>query len=183
MTEQKASCSRCPNRTDENPPFCTWLKAEVPPGLADDPECEGFGSKNLGTSKGKATTGSLTREQLTPIGVNSGTCHTVTPLKVNEKRVGKLGIEPSKTACPKIDKSSIQTALKLKGLKGSVVREKICCGKPGCHCHTGSLHGPYPYLHYYSHGKVKRRYLSKTVSALLAHSRQELENILHTTEA
>ena len=152
---EEASCSRCANRTDEEPYFCEWLRAGIPAGLADDPECEGFAPKPLRTSKGKG----------------------------DDKRVGEPVINPSKTACPKTDKSLIQTALKFKGLNGSVVMEKICCGKPGCHCQNGVLHGPYPYLHYYSNGKVKRRYLSKTVSALLSHSTKELERMLHETEA
>jgi hypothetical protein len=134
---EKASCSRCANRTDEKPPFCTWLNAEIPVGVADDPECEGFSLK------------------------------------------GNL-----RASCPKTpDQNLIQTALKLKGFRGSVVMERICCGKPGCHCQSGALHGPYPYLHYYSDGKVKRRYLTKTVSALLNHSREELKKMLHATEA
>ena len=161
---KEASCSRCPNRTNENPPYCTWLKAEIPIGLPDDPECEGFPSNNLETkSKDKAETGS-TR----PV-----------PLLKSKKRVGRVAIGPSKTACPKT--AEIQTALKLKGFKGSVIKEKICCGKPGCHCHGGALHGPYPYLHYYSNGKVRRRYLTKAMSALLSHSAKELERMLQKT--
>jgi hypothetical protein len=161
------------------------LKAEIPPGLPDDPECEGFPSNNLGTSKGKERTVSpetveKARNGYLIIGMRGmGMTEMPIPLKANEKRAGKLVTKPSKAACPKT--SSIQTALKLKAFKGSVVREKVCCGKPGCHCHTGTLHGPYPYLHYYSSGKVKRHYLSKAVSALLSHSTEELERMLHAT--
>lgn len=166
---KEASCSRCPNRTNEDPPFCTWLNAEIPTDLADDPECEGFPSKNLRTSTRK------------------GSPHIESPKGEKQRRVGELETpiaKPLKTACPKtLDKSLIQTALTFKGFRGSVVMEKICCGKPGCHCQSGALHGPYPYLHYYSNGKVKRRYLSKTVSALLSHSAEELERMFHETDS
>lgn len=151
MTE-KASCSRCLKRTDGNPPFCIWLQAEIPLDLADDPECEGFAPKSLRTS-----------------------------VRGSVKRVGETrnkGAKPLK-ACPKI--VDIQAALKLKGFRGSVVMEKICCGKPSCHCQSGTLHGPYPYLHYYSNGKVKRRYLTKNITMLLSHSTEELEGILRET--
>jgi hypothetical protein len=112
----------------------------------------------------------------------TGSAHTCTSQKGNDKGVGELVAKPPRMYCPKTDKYLIQTALKFKGFGGSVVMEKICCGKRGCHCRSGALHGPYPYLHYYSHGKVKRRYLSKTVSALLSHSTEELEKMLHETE-
>jgi hypothetical protein len=139
------------------------LKAEISVGLADDPECEGFAPKGLRTSK-----------------AGIGSPHAVTSLKGDDKRVSEPKTPAKTSACPKTpDKSLIQTVLKFKGFKGSVVMEKICCGKPGCHCQSGTLHGPYPYLHYYSNGKVRRRYLSKTLSALLSHSKEELEKMLH----
>jgi hypothetical protein len=147
------------------------LKAEIPPGLPDDPECEGF-PQNLRTSAEKGNS----HKDITPKATSG---ESATP----EKPVAK----PSKTACPKnlqygvkstLDKSQIQVALKLKGFRGSVVMEKICCGKPGCRCQTGRLHGPYPYLHFYEAGRVRRRYLKKTMRALLANSREELEKML-----
>jgi hypothetical protein len=163
-----AHCKDCLKLTDEKPPFCVWLKAEIPVGLADDPTCEGFVEKGLRTSK-----------------AGKGSSHKAESIKGDGKRVGGLeppvAKPPKAKACPKT--SLIQTALKLKAFGGSVIMERICCGKPGCHCQSGSLHGPYPYLHYYSDGKVKRRYLSKTVSGLLNHSAQELEKMLHETEA
>lgn len=74
----------------------------------------------------------------------------------------------------------IVAALGLKKLKGSIVLEHINCGKRSCHCQHGSLH-PVNYLHYYEDGKVKRRYLSKTLTVLLSHSTEELEKMLHET--
>jgi hypothetical protein len=195
ISHKEASCKVCSNRTDEKPPFCKWMLAEIPQGVPDDPTCEGFVPKNLGTSKGKAGMG--IRERMVK---NLHKFLQVMPLKGDVDRdlnPGELPKTRMHATCPKKyllsrrnyatwhnspDKSLVQTALKLKGLGGSVVMERICCGKPGCHCHTGALHGPYPYLHYYSSGKVRRRYLSKTVSALLSHSRDELEKMLHETE-
>jgi hypothetical protein len=134
-----ASCKDCANRTDEDPPFCTWLKAEVPVDLADDPECEGFVPKDLRTRKA--------RKGLRKLRKSCPDC------------------EVSENARPK--KTDIESALKLKELKGSIVLERISCGKNGCRCTRGQKHGPYKYLHFWQGGKVKRRYLSKTVSALV----------------
>jgi hypothetical protein len=138
----------------------------MPAGLVDDPTCEGFHARSLRTSK-----------------VGTGSAQIVTSHKGNDRRLGQPPVaEPPRTTCPKtLDKFLIQAALKFKGFGGSVVMERICCGKPGCHCRSEALHGPYPYLHYYSNGKVKRRYLSKTVSALLSHSSEELEKMLQET--
>ena len=172
MSETRAKCKDCANRTDEKPPFCTWLKAIMPVGLADDPGCEGFIPKDSKLPKAPLRTS-----------VGKGTRAVK-----GDERVGgsETPVDKPKTTRPKTkqtDKSLIQTALKLKDFKGSVVMEKVLCGKPGCHCHNGALHGPYPYLHYYSNGKVRRRYLGKTVSALLSHSKEELEKMLHEIEA
>lgn len=172
MSHKVASCSMCRNRTDEEPPFCTWLNAEIPVDLADDPECEGFALKVLRTSE-----------------AGTGFPQSKARRKGDDKRVGELrpppiANPPETSACPKaLDKSLIQAALKFKGFNGSVVMEKICCGKPGCHCQRGALHGPYPYLHFWQDGKVRRRYLSKSVSALMSHSTEELEKMLHETDA
>lgn len=184
---EKASCSRCAKRTNEHVPFCTWLNAEIPVGLADDPECEGFALKNLRTSNNKAASGSSHAAKsvksdvdraLNKRPIRKEACpKTVANLKTNTNMATLSSLEKVP------DKSLIQTALKFKGFKGSVVMEKICCGKPGCRCHNGALHGPYSYLHYYSNGKVRRRYLSKNMSALLSHSAKELERMLHEAES
>jgi hypothetical protein len=160
---REARCKDCGNRTDEKPPFCIWLKAEMPVGLADDPTCEGFIPKGLRRSVGK------------------GFSHKATSVKGDDERVGGPETpvdKPPKTTCPKTpDKRLIQTVLSLKRLKGSVVSEMVRCGK-NCHCQSGALHGPYLYLHYFSQGTVKRKYLTKAVSELLSLSERELEEIL-----
>jgi hypothetical protein len=136
--------------------FCKWLGAFLKRGVSDDPQCEGFTPHN--------------------------TCPKRPKKKMAETSIPSTQDSQDPTiACPKTqqpDKKLVQAALSIKKLKGSVVRERVCCGKLGCHCQTGTLNGPYPYLHYYSNGKVKRRYLSKALSALLSHSEEELERML-----
>jgi hypothetical protein len=80
------------------------------------------------------------------------------------------------------EKADILAALKLKELRGSIVKEMIKCGKRGCKCQTGVLHGPYAYLHFYSAGKVKRKYLSKALGELMSYPREELETMLQEAE-
>jgi hypothetical protein len=175
---EEASCSRCANRTDEIPPFCTWMGAEISQKVADDPTCEGFTVKGLRTNKDKARIG--VREKIVK---NLHHFLRVMPLKSDVDRV-ELPKTRMHTTCPKTtpDKSLILAALELKKLKGSIVLEHINCGKRSCHCQRGSLH-PANYLHYYSNGKVRRRYLTKTMSTLLANSREELEKMLLESEA
>lgn len=83
------------------------------------------------------------------------------------------------------EKDDILTALELKQkLKGSVVWERVNCGKRGCHkCSEGTLHGPYSYLHFYSAGKVRRKYLPRALGELMSYSKQELETMLREIEA
>lgn len=83
------------------------------------------------------------------------------------------------------EKGLIITALELKQeLKGSVIMERVNCSKRGCRkCQNGTLHGPYPYLHYYSAGKVKRKYLPRVLGELMSYSREELEKRLHDVDA
>jgi len=83
------------------------------------------------------------------------------------------------------EKSLILEALELKQkLKGSVVMEFVRCGK---HCGTcgagGPGHGPYAYLHFFSNGKVKRKYLARALGKLMSYSRKELETMLHDVDA
>ena len=42
-----------------------------------------------------------------------------------------------------------------------VVWKKKTCGKNGCRCTRGALHGPYPYLIEHRDGKKVERYLGK----------------------
>jgi len=40
-------------------------------------------------------------------------------------------------------------------------REKVKCGKKGCKCERGELHGPYWYRYYREGGKLKSVYIGK----------------------
>lgn len=157
MSETSAKCSRCANCMPDR--FCRWLGAFLKKGVSDDPQCEGFAPHNA-----------------CPKRPQKEMAETSIPSKQDSK-------DPLIT-CPKtqhLDKRLIQTVLSLKRLKGSVVPEMVRCGK-SCHCQCGALHGPYLYLHYFSQGKVKRKYLSKAVSELLSLSEEKLAAILGQEE-
>ncbi|MFZ1060881.1 MAG: DUF6788 family protein [Candidatus Rokuibacteriota bacterium] len=174
---REARCRDCGNRTDEKPPFCIWLKAEIPVGLADDPTCEGFIPKDVG--KGRAA---------------RALSHKATSVKGYDESVGGAETSVDKpqktTSYPKTDSASalkrpektmILTVLELKKLGGRVYWEKVCCGKRHCRCQSrvkADLHGPYSYLHYVSQGKWKKKYLRKGVSELLSLSEEKLVAIL-----
>jgi hypothetical protein len=76
-----------------------------------------------------------------------------------------------------VEKQNVLEALDIKQQfrnKGTVVWEKVCCGKRSCKCQSGALHGPFPYLHFWKEGKVKRKYLTKAVGRLVACPKTEL---------
>jgi hypothetical protein len=84
-------------------------------------------------------------------------------------------------------KKLIQEALGTKALGGSIVQEKVSCGKTCCRVCGGSrlAHGPYNYSHYYdrSCGKVKRKYLSQALSNLLPCPKRDLQQRLLEIES
>jgi hypothetical protein len=41
------------------------------------------------------------------------------------------------------------------------------CGKPGCRCQAGALHGPYYFFFYRADGKLKKTYIRKADAAAL----------------
>jgi len=52
---------------------------------------------------------------------------------------------------------------------GSLQRESRRCGKPGCHCARGVLHGPYWYLRWRERSRQRRQYVPRErVDALRA---------------
>ena len=78
-------------------------------------------------------------------------------------------------------RQNIKRALAIKEkYKGSVVWERVRCGKVSCHCRNGLRHGPYCYLHYYSRqtGKVHTKYLPKDVGVLISCPKTELKEAL-----
>lgn len=50
----------------------------------------------------------------------------------------------------------------------------VRCGKPGCRCRAGELHGPYYYLFWRDEGRQRKRYVRQSDVAAL---RDELEGL------
>ena len=50
----------------------------------------------------------------------------------------------------------------LEPLPGSVISQFICCGKPGCRCSHGDLHGPYYSRIWREDGRVRKQYVKIT---------------------
>jgi hypothetical protein len=48
-----------------------------------------------------------------------------------------------------------------KTLPGSLQAEWRRCGKPGCHCASGTLHGPYWYRRWRESGRQRRQYVPR----------------------
>jgi hypothetical protein len=46
-----------------------------------------------------------------------------------------------------------------KMIKGSVHAQWVKCGKPGCKCARGELHGPYFYLFWRERGRLRKAYI------------------------
>lgn len=44
-------------------------------------------------------------------------------------------------------------------LAGGVHLQWVRCGRPGCRCASGQLHGPYHYLLWREQGRLRKRYL------------------------
>src|SRR5215470_4569600 len=49
----------------------------------------------------------------------------------------------------------------------AICQEYKKCGKPGCKCNSGHLHGPYYYYFYRENGKLKRSYIRKADAEVL----------------
>ena len=48
---------------------------------------------------------------------------------------------------------------KTESLPGSLAFELRRCGKPGCRCARGLLHGPFAYRYWYEAGRRRKRYV------------------------
>lgn len=48
-----------------------------------------------------------------------------------------------------------------KRLKGSVCVQWVTCGKPGCKCTRGDLHGPYYYRFWREDGRLRKEYVKR----------------------
>jgi len=85
------------------------------------------------------------------------------------------------------EKTLIKEALELKKLGGSIVPEKVSCGKRSCKKCGGfrRTHGPYSYLHYYDAScpwKVRKKYLGKDVAEMLRYPKEDLVERLREIE-
>jgi hypothetical protein len=63
----------------------------------------------------------------------------------------------------KIEMEMIRGLSRKKMLKGSVVKKYKACGKEGCKCTKGDLHGPFYYLTYKEEGKTKMIFLRRNI--------------------
>ena len=74
------------------------------------------------------------------------------------KKIKDLGFERYK-----LEGKMLSVLSRKKMLYGSVVKKYKACGKAGCKCTRGELHGPFYYLSFKKEGKTKmifiRRYL------------------------
>jgi len=64
----------------------------------------------------------------------------------------------------KLEMEMINSLSRKSMLYGSVVEKYIMCGKSGCKCKRGSLHGPFYYLSYKEDGKTKMIFLKAGIS-------------------
>jgi len=63
----------------------------------------------------------------------------------------------------KIEMEMIRELSRKNMLKGSVVKKYKACGKGGCKCTKGELHGPFYYLTYKEEGKTKMIFLRQDI--------------------
>ena len=58
-------------------------------------------------------------------------------------------------------------------LAGSLVKQHVICGKPGCRCQRGHKHGPLFYLYWKEQGRSRSLYVPRDKVAEL---RQQIQN-------
>jgi hypothetical protein len=58
-------------------------------------------------------------------------------------------------------------------LAGSLVKQYVVCGKPGCRCQRGQKHGPLYYLYWKEQGRSHSLYVP---CARVAEMRQQIQN-------
>ena len=64
----------------------------------------------------------------------------------------------------KLEMEMINALSRKSMLPGSVIEKYVMCGKEGCKCKKGELHGPFYYLTYKENKKTKMIFLKKDVS-------------------
>jgi hypothetical protein len=58
-------------------------------------------------------------------------------------------------------------------LSGSLVKQYVVCGKPGCRCQRGHKHGPLHYLYWKEEGRSRSLYVPR---AKVAELRRQIQN-------
>ena len=156
-TDQVFHCRTCASlRPEEGRLFCLWLGSFLERSALDG-FCEGYKPKEPDAKQ------------------QGGKDKPVDNDEVSQAPRPKTD---SASALKRPEKVMILTALELKKFKGSIVWEKVRCGKSNCRCGRGYLHGPFGYLHFYQAGRVRRRYLGKDLAVLVSKPREELEDRL-----
>jgi len=74
------------------------------------------------------------------------------------KKIRDLGLERFKD-----EMEMLRVYSRKKMLYGSVVKKYKACGKGGCKCTKGALHGPFYYLTYKVEGKTKMIFIKKNL--------------------
>ena len=74
------------------------------------------------------------------------------------KRIRDLGLERFKA-----EMEMLKNYSRKKMLYGSVIKKYKACGKGGCKCTRGALHGPFYYLTYKEEGKTKMIFVKKNL--------------------
>ena len=78
---------------------------------------------------------------------------------------------------------STQPAEALPKSAAAVCPQWVRCGKRGCRCARGELHGPYSYLFWRSGGRLRKRYVRLAdASAVEEATRRQRENARQTRE-
>jgi len=58
-------------------------------------------------------------------------------------------------------------------LAGSLVKQFVVCGKPGCRCQRGQKHGPFNYLYWKEQGRSRSLYVPR---GRVAEMRRQIQN-------
>jgi len=74
------------------------------------------------------------------------------------KKIRDLGLERFKA-----EMEMLKNYSRKKMLYGSVIKKYKACGKGGCKCTRGALHGPFYYLTYKEEGKTKMIFVKKNL--------------------
>lgn len=69
-----------------------------------------------------------------------------------------------------------------KSLPASVCAQYVRCGKTGCRCSRGELHGPYHYCFWREGGRLRKAYIKKADVEQVRNDCHELKNYLQENE-